>query len=462
MLNKENVLDRLTKLVLFFVMLIGISCAENKTKTKSKEVSLQPNIILIMADDLGYGELSCYGSEKVNTPNIDQLASSGVKFTDFHSNGPVCSPTRAALMTGKYQQRTGVEGVITAKSHREVGLSLDEITMAEVLKKQGYSSGMYGKWHLGYGEPYNPIHQGFDTFTGFVSGNVDYHTHVDQEGYLDWWKENVIANEEGYTTDLITNYGVEFIKKNNSNKTGKPFFLYLSQEAPHAPIQGRNDAPVRFEGSGKMIRKVSKEEEPIIYKEMIEVMDEGVGKIMQAIKDEGLYENTIVVFCSDNGAAGKRGDNGVLRAAKASVYEGGHRVPGIISYPGKIKAGTINDTPVMTMDLLPTFVDFSGGNLTKELIDGVNLKNMLLENETLPERDLFWSFANRRAMRSGKWKLVSHKKKDGRINELYNLDNDLSEKIDVSKEHPELVIEMLSKLQNWEEEVRANVETVSK
>lgn len=279
---------------------------------------------------------------------------------------------------------------------------------------------------------------------------------------MDWWKENVIANEEGYTTDLITNYGVEFIKKNNSNKTGKPFFLYLSQEAPHAPIQGRNDAPVRLEGSGKMIRKVSKEDEPIIYKEMIEIMDEGVGKIMQTIKDEGLYENTIIVFCSDNGAAGKRGDNGVLRAAKASVYEGGHRVPGIISYPGKIKAGTVNDTPVMTMDLLPTFIDFSGGNVNGEVIDGVSLKNMLLKNETLPERDLFWSFANRRAMRSGKWKLVSHKKKDGRINELYNLENDLSEKNDLSEEHPKLVVEMLSKLQNWEVEIRANVASISK
>lgn len=461
-MKKESIFQALTKLILFFVLLVGISCAENKAKKVSKEVSKQPNIILIMADDLGYGELSCFGSKIVNTPNIDQLASEGMKFTDFHSNGPVCSPTRAALMTGKYQQRTGIEGVITAKSHREVGLNLDETTMAEVLKKQGYSCGMYGKWHLGYDESYNPIHQGFDTFIGFVSGNVDYHTHVDQEGYLDWWKGNVIANEEGYTTDLISNYGVEFIKKNNSNKTGKPFFLYLSQEAPHAPIQGRDDAPVRLEGSGKMVRKVSKEEEPIIYKEMIEIMDEGVGKVMQTIKDEGLYENTIIVFCSDNGAAGSRGDNGVLRGAKAAVYEGGHRVPGIIRYPNKIKAGVINTTPVITMDFLPTFVDFSGGNINDEVIDGVNLKNMLLKNEPLPKRDLFWSYANRSAMRSGEWKLISHKKKDGSKNELYNLENDLSEKNDLSEVHPELVQEMFNKLQNWEKDVRTGVVKVSK
>lgn len=455
-------LKTVIKSILFSVLIVGVSCSHKKNKIGAKGSMSQPNIILIMADDLGYGELSCYGSTIVNTPNLDLLASQGIKFTDFHSNGPVCSPTRAALMTGKYQQRTGVEGVITAKSHREVGLSLEEITLAEALKNEGYACGMYGKWHLGYGEEYNPIHQGFDTFTGFVSGNVDYHTHVDQEGYLDWWKENKIDNEEGYTTDLITDYGVNFIKKNNSNKTGKPFFLYLSQEAPHAPIQGRNDEPVRLEGSGKMVRKVTKEEEPPIYKEMIEVMDEGIGKVMQTVKEGGLSENTIIVFCSDNGAAGKRGDNGVLRAAKASVYEGGHRVPGIISYPGKIKAGKVNTTPIMTMDFLPTFIDFSGGNLSIENIDGVNLKNMLLKDEALPQRDLFWSFANRRAVRSGKWKFVSHLKKSGRINELYNLENDLSEKVDLAKEQPELVAQMLGKLLKWEDEVRAGVASVSK
>ncbi len=462
-LFKKGMMNSKMKQFLIFLIVLNFSCnQEKKKKENTSKIQDQPNIILIMADDLGYGELSCYGSKIVNTPNLDKLASEGVKFTDFHSNGPVCSPTRAALMTGKYQQRTGVEGVITAKSHREVGLSLGEITLAEALKEQGYACGMYGKWHLGYGEEYNPIHQGFDTFTGFVSGNVDYHTHVDQEGFLDWWKENKINNEEGYTTDLITDYGVKYIKNNNSLKTGKPFFLYLSQEAPHAPIQGRNDKPVRFEGSGKMVRKVLKEEEPAIYKEMIEVMDEGIGKVMQTLKEEGLYENTIVVFCSDNGAAGKRGDNGVLRAAKASVYEGGHRVPGIISYPGKIKAGTINTTPIMTMDFLPTFIDFSGGNLAIENIDGVNLKNMLLKEEAIPERDLFWSFANRRAVRSGKWKFVSHLKKEERVNELYNLETDLPEKVNLAKEQPELVAVMLEKLLTWEEEVRAGVTSVSK
>jgi arylsulfatase A-like enzyme len=148
-------------------------------------------------------------------------------------------------MTGKYQQRTGVEGVITAANHRNVGLSLNEVTIAEELKAHGYNCAILGKWQLGYAKKFNPVLQGFDSFVGFVSGNIDYHAHIDQEGYLDWWNDTIINNEKGYTTDLITKYGVEYIKRNNPAKTGKPFFLYLPHEAPHYPIQGRDDAPVR-------------------------------------------------------------------------------------------------------------------------------------------------------------------------------------------------------------------------
>lgn len=450
-------------MVIALVAICITSCVEKKPKSIAinTETNNQPNIILIMADDLGYGELSCYGSTKINTPNIDQLAVTGVKLTDFHSNGPVCSPTRAALMTGKYQQRTGIEGVITAKSHREVGLGLDEITLAEVLKKEGYTTGMFGKWHLGYAEEFNPIYQGFDKFGGFVSGNIDYHSHVDQEGYLDWWKGNVIEDEKGYSTDLITNYGVDFIKTNNSKKTGKPFFLYLAQEAPHYPIQGRYDAPVRKVGSGKSIRKVPNDSVQSIYTRMIETMDEGIGEVIKAIKEEGLYENTIVVFCSDNGAAGKRGDNGVLRDSKASVYEGGHRVPAIISYPNKIKPGTVNNTTVMSMDFLPTFVDFANGKTDIKNIDGVSLKKTLLQDKALPQRDLFWSFKGKIAMRSGKWKLVSFEEEGKKVNQLFDLEIDLSEKNDLSKTHTEQVFIMLEKIKNWENNVYSGVTMVA-
>ena len=443
-------------LLLCLLCMVLSSCTQSKEKSENK-----PNIVLIMADDLGYGELSCYGSAKIKTPNIDKLAARGIKFLDFHANGPVCSPTRAALMTGKYQQRTGVEGVITAANHRDVGLNLEETTLAEVLKKQGYTCGMFGKWHLGYAEEFNPIYQGFDKFVGFVSGNIDYHSHIDQEGYLDWWKGNKIDDEEGYTTDLITKYGIDFIKKNNPEETGKPFFLYLPHESPHYPIQGRNDLPVRKEGSGKFIRKVPKDSVQIIYKEMIETLDEGVGEIIQTLSDEGLDKNTIVIFCSDNGAAAGRGDNGVLRSFKASVYEGGHRVPAIIKYPVRIKEGAVSDAPVMSMDFLPTFIDFSGGKATVTSMDGISIKNLLLNGDKLPERDLFWSFGNKDAVRSGKWKLVTIQSKDETKIELFDLEKDLSEKNDLSTKETELVKELLLKLENWKKDVRAGVTQIS-
>ncbi|KJD37312.1 sulfatase [Tamlana sedimentorum] len=414
-----------------------------------------------MADDLGYGELSCYGSPKVKTPNLDKLASQGVKFLDFHANGPVCSPTRAALMTGKYQQRTGVEGVITAADHREVGLSLNELTMAEALKNQGYTTAMYGKWHLGYAEPYNPIYQGFDDFRGFVSGNIDYHSHIDQAGYLDWWVNNKVEDEPGYTTDLITKYASKFIKENNSKKTGKPFFLYLAQEAPHYPIQGRNDKPLRKEGSGKFIRKVPKDSVPIIYTEMIELMDEGIGNIMKTLDAEGLNENTIVVFCSDNGPAGKRGDSGGLRAAKTSIYEGGHRVPAIVRYPKKIKAGSVSNETVLTMDLLPTFVDFSEASTTIGNLDGISIKNHLLKAESLPNRDVFWSFKGRSTIRNGAWKLLEIPNDDGIVYELYNLETDLSETKNVASENPDKVEALKQRLSDWKTNVRQGVTSVA-
>lgn len=443
-----------------YIVFIGFLLICYKGHAQQKK-DMPPNIILIMADDLGYGELSSYGSTEIKTPNLDKLVSQGVKFLDFHSNGPLCSPTRAALMTGKYQQRTGIEGVITAANHRDVGLSLDEVTIAEELHRLGYTTAMYGKWHLGYAEPFNPTHQGFDEFTGFVSGNIDYHSHVDQEGYLDWWQNKNIDNEHGYSTDLITNHGIDFIKRNNSNKTGKPFFLYLAQESPHYPIQGRYDKPVREVGNKKYIRKVPKDSIQSIYNGMIETMDETMGHLLKVIENEGLDENTIVIFCSDNGAAGTRGDNGVLRDRKASVYEGGHRVPAIMRYPKHFKAGTINNTPILTMDFLPTFLDFAHGKPTGKHIDGVSFKDLLINDKPLVKRDLFWVFRDKKAVRSGDWKLVKSTVDNKTKVELFNLKQDLSETTDISSSYPKRVKTMLKKLNKWEKNVRRGAPTVA-
>ena len=267
------IINKTPNTVFFFLVTLitlnSVFSQENKSIDSDKKV-LKPNFILIMADDLGYGDISCYGNTYINTPNIDRLAMEGIRFTDFHSNGAVCSPTRAALLTGKYQQRTGVGGVITAASHREVGLAIEEITIADELKKHGYSTGVFGKWHLGYDPKFNPSLQGFDDFSGFVSGNVDYHAHIDQEGYFDWWNNTEIKDDKGYTTDLITEYGLDFIDRNNPKKTEKPFFLYLPHESPHYPYQRRTDKALRRVGE-KGTDLVLEDSIPGIYKEMVEV-----------------------------------------------------------------------------------------------------------------------------------------------------------------------------------------------
>lgn len=429
------------------------SCTNKNEKSDAK-----PNIVLIMADDLGYGDISCYGSTSINTPNIDLLASKGIKFTDFHSNGAVCSPTRAALLTGKYQQRTGIDGVITAKKHRDVGLSLGETTLAEEFKKYDYQCGMFGKWHLGYAKEFNPVLQGFDEFIGYVSGNIDYHAHIDQEGFLDWWKDSTIDNEEGYSTDLITKYGVKFIKENNPDKTGKPFFLYLPHEAPHGPYQRRIDQILRKVGESES-KKVSEDSISSIYKEMVEVMDEGIGKIVQTLKETKQYENTILVFISDNGA-NRHGNNASLRGYKASAYEGGSRVPAIFTYPNKIKKQSVNTNVVLGMDLLPTLLDFIGQKPSND-IDGISLKNNLLSNKKLAERDVFFGYNNKSFIRSGDWKLIRTKRKIGDRIELYNLANDLGEQNDLSTERPDLANQLLVKLESWNKDVKEGVQILS-
>lgn len=409
----------------------------------------RPNIILIMADDLGYGDIGCYGSETIKTPNIDDLTRDGMKFTDYHSNGPVCSPTRAALLTGRYQQRAGIEGVVTAANHRHTGMALEQVTFAEVLKSHGYATGIFGKWHLGYNVEFNPAKQGFDEFRGYVSGNVDYHSHIDQAGYDDWWKNLEKVPEEGYTTDLITKHGVDFIERHKDH----PFCLYLPHESVHAPYQGRNDPPQRLPG-GKKGKAVKDNQTAHTYKEMIEVMDESVGRIIETVRRLSLERKTFIFFCSDNGAT-KNGSNGALAGFKGSLWEGGHRVPAAAYWPGKIKPGIVTDQTALGMDLFATMVSVAGAELPAGLaLDGVNLMPMLLDNKQLPQRTLFWRFQKERAVRKGPWKLLVQ----GENVRLHNLAQDLGEKKDLAQAEPAMVKTLQGELAAWESDVLNGVE----
>lgn len=409
-----------------------------------------PNIILIMADDLGYGDISCYGSTKISTPNIDSLARGGMKFTDYHSNCPVCSPTRAALLTGRYQQRSGIEGVIYAKGPtRQTGLALEETTFAEVLKTRGYATGIFGKWHLGYNVQFNPTKQGFDEFRGYVSGNVDYHSHIDGAGFDDWWKNLEKVPEEGYCTDLITKHGIDFIKRHKD----EPFCLYLPHESVHSPYQGRNDPPERLHG-GKKGKTAKRDEIARAYKEMVEVMDQGVGRIVETVRRLGLERKTFVFFCSDNGAT-KNGSNGALAGYKGSLWEGGHRVPAMAYWPGRIQPGTVTSQTVLGMDMFPTMMSIAGAKMPAELkLDGVDLLGMLTQDIKLPERILFWRYRKQKAVRKGPWKLLVQ----GDNIRLYNLEDDLGEKKNLANAKPAIVRELQVELAAWEQEVSAGVE----
>lgn len=425
-----------------FVSMWFYACEQQREPEK-------PNIIVIMADDLGYGGVGCYGELNIKTPSIDSLAKNGMKFTDFHSNGAVCSPTRAAFLTGRYQQRSGLEGVIYVRGNtRQLGLDTTQVTVAELLKGNGYATGIMGKWHLGYRKEFSPVYHGFDEFVGFISGNIDYHSHYDNAGTYDWWHNLDSVQEEGYSTDLITEHSVDFIKQHRD----RPFFLYVAHEAPHVPFQGRGDPAYRFPGKEFTYHGPAENKEAS-YKEMIEVMDEGIGTIMLSLKENGLEENTLVFFISDNGGE-VFGNNGGLKGSKGDLWEGGHRVPAIAYWKGRIAPSESSEI-IISMDLLPTLLSVSRTPTPDGLsFDGVDFSSLLLDKSSLPERTLFWRYQKQKAVRNKQYKLLLTESDTA----LYDLDQDLQETTDLSGSNKPVVEDLLKQLEAWERNVGGNTE----
>ncbi|MBT4694607.1 MAG: sulfatase-like hydrolase/transferase [Planctomycetaceae bacterium] len=400
-----------------------------------------------MADDLGYGDLSCYNGW-IKTPHIDSIAKRGIRFTDYHSNGTICSPTRAALMTGRYQQRAGIPSVIAADQKNPAhfrGLQNQENTIAEYFKQQGYTTAIFGKWHLGYFRKYNPTHQGFDKFIGYVSGNIDFQSHVDQAGVFDWWHDLELSTEKGYSTHLITSHAVEFIQANKH----LPFFLYVPHEAPHYPYQGPLDPPHRTV-NGEFNNRGTRADTKEAYREMVQEMDLGVGAIIEALTKASIVDNTIVIVCSDNGAVAL-GNNGPLRGYKATNFEGGHRVPCLVQWPGHIDAGKLSSQLIASMDWLPTLFGMIGLHLPKRVkLDGLDLSSQIVNSEQPIQRSLVW---NGVAIRRGAWKFMT-KQKGLPVDSLFDLTVDAAESTNLIEQYPRIVKSLRHDLDLWNVDVK--------
>jgi len=382
-----------------------------------------PNIVVILADDLGCCDLALYNGW-VKTPRIEQMAEQGMLFTDFHTNSSVCSPTRAAFLTGRYQQRVGIVDVIVGSREPQSGISPSIPTLPRVFKDNGYATALFGKWHCGYQDQYNPVHHGFDEFVGFLNGATDYHSHGAWRVGLE--KQNV----PGYSTRIITDRSIEFIKRNKDN----PFFLYVSHAAVHNPYQTVEDTlDKRVEGENpNRINDKNRDK----YRWMLQDLDKGVGQILDTLNELDLAENTLVVFFSDNGAVGMSPKEfRRFRGGKFSHYEGGHRVPAVVWWPGKIKAGVRSDKLIVGFDLFPMLTDIAGlskGN--PKNLDGASFKAHLLEQKDFPDRDIFFGYEPKlgTAMRRGDWKMIV---KEENV-QLFNLQLDPQEITDVADQHP--------------------------
>ncbi len=431
----------------------------------------RPNIVLILADDLGYGQLGCYGHPERFTPHLDRMAREGMRFTDFHTSGAVCSPTRAGLLTGRYHQRAGIHRAFLGRFERDRHHGLDprETTFAELLRDAGYRTGLIGKWHLGFRPEFHPLGHGFDRFHGYLSWAVCYQSHYDGvTDYYDWWEGRDPIEEPGYSTHLITENAIKFIERVGDG----PFCLYVAQEAPHWPWQGPEDPPVRGPNAERMLNWGRQEDRPEVlraYREMVVEMDRSVGRILDALRERGLDRRTCVFFLSDNGGQ-EQGTNGPLRGFKADLWEGGHRVPAIAWWPGRIRPGTVNTDLTISLDLFPTMLELAGVKPPTELaIDGRSLAPVLFDESTLGPRQLFWSRPVGRemdarqenyAMRDGPWKLVVTTDDDGEEVGLYNLAYDIGEQHDLASAYAQRVKTMREAIRRWRAEVAAGATPV--
>jgi arylsulfatase A-like enzyme len=440
-----------------FTILFSLLCFSRSVAHSQRR---PPNILVIVADDMGYGDIGIHGSKDIPTPNIDALAKVGIHFTDAYVSGPYCSPTRAGLLTGRYPQRFGHEfNLDISPAYSDFGLPVSERTMADRLKAAGYRTALVGKWHLGFGDKFHPMARGFDEFFGFLGAE---HSYLDPEAasrdpLLDGKK---VVVETTYLTDAFTDRAVDFIKRQKS----QPFFLYLAFNAVHTPMQATDKYLSRFPHIADERRRT--------YAAMVSAMDDGIGKTLAALRAEGLDENTLIFFFSDNGGPIMAGttingsSNAPLRGSKRQTWEGGIRVAFIISWKGHLPEGKTDARPIIQLDVLPTALAAAGVKPQPQWrFDGVNLLPFLTDKMSgAPHEALYWRLGQHMAIRKGNWKLV--KTTEGPLKEvdastfndlsgaeLYNLAKDIGEKKNLAAAHPEKVKELAAAWQRWNKEL---------
>jgi len=428
----------------------------------------QPNFIVILTDDQGYGDLSCMGATDFRTPHLDRLAASGARFTDWYSNSPVCSPSRAALLTGRYPGNAGVRSILAG--HRTAtGLPTEVPTLAEALKPLGYRTGISGKWHLGLAEGSRPQDNGFDDWFGFMAGCLDYYSHIfyycmahqNLPPVHDLWDgPNEIFRNGEYLTTMITERAVDFIRRGEGQD--EPFFLYVPYNAPHYPMHAPAEYVDRFPDLPPDRR---------IMAAMLSAVDDGVGAILAECERQGIGSDTCVFFTSDNGPSREArnwldgrtdpyygGSAGMLRGHKGSLFDGGIRMPAIMSWPNRIPAGKILDGVGAAMDIFPTFLSAAGGDVSAYEVDGADVLPMVADGADPPQRDVFWEMNKQTAVRRGRWKLVLNAETvegvpaDDDVH-LADLRIDMGEQRNLKEQEPELVNELTRAAEAWRDRI---------
>lgn len=414
------------------------------------EVARKPNVVVVLADDLGYGDIGSYGVKDIRTPHLDRLAAQGVRLTDAYAAAPVCTPARAALVTGRYPQRSGIEWNF---SRFNVGgakcLASSERSIGHVLKRRGYRTALFGKWHLGSAPECRPRAHGFDEFFGFLGGTLDYYSHELGDGEPGLLENDTPVVREGYLTDLITDRAVRFIDAWH----GEPFFAYVAYNAPHFPFQppGRPDDVRRT----KEERLAGTRQD---YAAMVESLDAGVGRILAALDRHGLSRDTLVIFASDNGGE-RLSRNAPLFNGKKTLWEGGIRVPWLMRWPGRIASGTTSRQAAITMDITATILAAAGVDADPGA-DGIDLLPVLADAESNVERTFAWRIVGHpdrtmKVIRRGRWKYVM----DGtaqKVDLLFDVRSDPAERHNLNYRHPDIMNALRSELARWERNLSAD------